>query len=234
MERDLDYGDAPYHGDAGPITIRRYPAGRAAAAASGLSGVGPRARLPGLPGRQRSRTSWGSGPQPMNKLGRLRVSCAVGYLAPARIRPNLTIQADSLVHRLITENGRCTGRGGGAGEGELSEIRGKLVVVSAGAILSPAILMRSGIGPERTSSAGTASRRLPRSTRRRPEPLRPPGAVRGLPGEGRRASSTSTRPSSRPSCATRPRAQTNATTCRSSSSASPADGAARRCSASPR
>src|SRR4030095_9254159 len=25
LERDLDFGDAPYHGDAGPITIRRYP-----------------------------------------------------------------------------------------------------------------------------------------------------------------------------------------------------------------
>ncbi len=25
LERDLDYGHAPYHGDAGPITIRRYP-----------------------------------------------------------------------------------------------------------------------------------------------------------------------------------------------------------------
>jgi choline dehydrogenase len=145
MERDLDYGDAPYHGDAGPITIRRYPPAELLPQHQAFLESARELGYPDCPDAN-APDSWGSGPQPMNKLGRLRVSCAVGYLAPARIRPNLTIQADSLVHRLITENGRCTGvvveR-----EGEISEIRGKLVVVSAGAILSPAILMRSGIGP---------------------------------------------------------------------------------------
>jgi choline dehydrogenase len=145
MERDLDFGDAPYHGDAGPITIRRYPedellpqhqAFLASARALGYPDC-PDANAP---------DSWGSGPQPMNKLGRLRVSCAVGYLAPARIRPNLSIAPDSLVHRLVTNNGRCTGVVV-EHNGEITEIPGNLVVVAAGAIHSPALLMRSGIGP---------------------------------------------------------------------------------------
>ena len=45
----------------------------------------------------------------MNKLGRVRISTAVGYLAPARIRPNLTIQGDSHVRRLLIEDGTAIG-----------------------------------------------------------------------------------------------------------------------------
>ncbi len=145
MERDLDYGQAPYHGDAGPITIRRYPPAELLPQHQAFLDTARDLGYPDCPDAN-DPESWGSGPQPMNKLGRLRVSCAVGYLAPARIRPNLTIQADSLVHRLICENGRCVGVEV-EHNGQVSEIRAKLVVVSAGAILSPAILMRSGIGP---------------------------------------------------------------------------------------
>src|SRR5205085_8758559 len=87
--------------------------------------------------------SWGAGPHPMNKLGRLRISTAIGYLAPARARPNLTIRPDAPVARLVVDRGRC--RGAELLDGEVVE--GRLTVLSAGAISSPLILMRSGIGP---------------------------------------------------------------------------------------
>lgn len=150
MERDLDFGDAPYHGDAGPISIRRYPADELLPQHQAFLDS---ARDLGYPycADANAPDSWGSGPQPMNKLGRLRVSCAVGYLAPARIRPNLTIQAESPVRRLLLEAGRCVGvevEQAGA-DHEPVEIRASLVVVAAGAILSPALLLRSGIGPAR-------------------------------------------------------------------------------------
>ncbi len=82
----------------------------------------------------------------MNKLGRLRVSCAVGYLAPARIRPNLTIQADTFVRRLVIEDGCCRGVEVEATDGSVSSVNAKLVVLAAGALMSPQILMLSGVG----------------------------------------------------------------------------------------
>ena len=54
LERDLDFGERDYHGDAGPITIRRYPPAEMSAAASCLPRCGARARLSRLPRRQRS------------------------------------------------------------------------------------------------------------------------------------------------------------------------------------
>jgi choline dehydrogenase len=83
----------------------------------------------------------------MNKLGRLRVSCAIGYLAPARVRQNLTIRAETQVVRVLAENGRCTGVEVKTSDGSLETLHAKLVVLCAGAIMTPAILMRSGLGP---------------------------------------------------------------------------------------
>ena len=146
LERDLDFGDETFHGDAGPISIRRYtdrelvPVQRAfldAADALGYPSC-PDANAP---------FDWGAGPQPMNKLGRQRISCAVAYLAPARIRENLTIRAHSLVRRLLVERGRCTGVEVESRDGSTEQLRARLVVLCAGAIMSPAILLRSGIGP---------------------------------------------------------------------------------------
>ena len=83
----------------------------------------------------------------MNKLGRLRISCAVGYLAPARIRPNLSIRANTFVRRLVIEGNRCTGVEVEDSDGAVEEVAGRMIVLSGGALMSPAILMRSGLGP---------------------------------------------------------------------------------------
>jgi len=83
----------------------------------------------------------------MNKLGWLRASCAIGYLAPARARPNLAIQANMFVRRLIIEGRRCTGVEVERPDGSIEGVSAKLVVLSAGTLLSPWILLRSGIGP---------------------------------------------------------------------------------------
>ena len=146
LERDLDFGHEPYHGDAGPITIRRYPESelliqhQAFLESAGELGY-PYCADANDP------AGWGAGPHPMNKLGRLRVSTAVGYLAPARIRPNLTIQPNSSVRRLIVKNGICHGVEVERADGNTEEIHARLIVLSAGAVMSPAILMRSGLGP---------------------------------------------------------------------------------------
>ena len=82
----------------------------------------------------------------MNKLGRTRISTAVGYLAPARIRDNLDIRPRSTVQRLQVENGRVRAALVER-DGELESLEARLFVCCAGAIETPCILMRSGIGP---------------------------------------------------------------------------------------
>lgn len=152
LERDLDFGGAPYHGDAGPITIRRYPPDERLPQHEAFLETAADLGYPACPDAN-DPYGWGAGPQPMNKLGRLRVSCAVGYLAPARIRPNLTIRANTLVRRLIVEGGRCTGVEVETADGGTERVMARLVVLCAGAIMSPAILMRSGIGPRQQLEA---------------------------------------------------------------------------------
>ena len=146
LERDLDFGDETYHGDAGPITIARYspqqllPQHQAFlndAAALGF----PECADANAP------DSVGAGPQPMNKIGRLRVSCAIAYLAAARFRPNLTVLADTQVERLLINQRRCRGVLAASATSQPVEIEGRLTIVAAGALLSPTLLMRSGLGP---------------------------------------------------------------------------------------
>lgn len=76
-----------------------------------------------------------------------RCSTAHGYLDPVRDRPNLTVVTGARVDRVLVENGRAVGvvyRKDGRDE----VIRAaREVIVSAGTVHSPAILMRSGIGP---------------------------------------------------------------------------------------
>ena len=146
LERDLDFGDRAYHGDAGPITIRRYPDSEMQPQHQAFLDAARRLGYPDCPDAN-DPWAWGSGPQPMNKLGRLRVSCAVGYLAPARVRPNLTIRPQTLVSRVLVKNGVCVGVEVQNADGSSATVTGRLIVLAAGAIMSPAILLRSGIGP---------------------------------------------------------------------------------------
>ena len=148
LERDLDFYDKDYHGDAGPITIRRYPKNELLAQHQSFLDTADQLGYPNCPDAN-DPDSFGAGPQPMNKLGRLRVSCAIGYLAPARLRDNLTIQANTHVRRLIIENKKCVGVEVEMSDGEVKMIKATTTVLSAGAIMSPAILMRSGLGPRK-------------------------------------------------------------------------------------
>jgi choline dehydrogenase len=146
LERDLDFGEAPWHGDAGPISIRRYPESELTVPQAAFLDAARRLGYPDCPDAN-DPSSWGSGPHPMNKLGRLRVSCAVGYLAPARIRPNLIIRPNTFVTRLLIRGGVCVGAEARRTDGTLQTLEARLVVLCAGALLSPAVLMRSGVGP---------------------------------------------------------------------------------------
>jgi choline dehydrogenase-like flavoprotein len=77
---------------------------------------------------------------PFNIREGVRWNAAFAYLDPARGRPNLTIRANALVDRVVLEDGRAIGA---VVDGDV--LHADVVVLAAGAIGSPAILLRSGI-----------------------------------------------------------------------------------------
>src|SRR6201990_2542974 len=76
-----------------------------------------------------------------------RVSAAMGYLdRETRKRPNLTISTHTQVKELLFDGTRCVGVKAVV-DGAEEDLRGNEVVLSCGAIHSPAHLLRAGIGP---------------------------------------------------------------------------------------
>lgn len=145
LERDLDFsGDL--HGANGPIPIRRHhPAAWPPFARAVADAVMRR----GYPLLADGNGEFGDGlfPTPMSNLPDRRVSASMAYLDPSvRDRANLEIQCDSEVRRLLVEGRRVAGVQV-ARDGEVRTIRARQVVLAAGAIHSPALLLRSGIGP---------------------------------------------------------------------------------------
>jgi choline dehydrogenase len=144
LEDDHDYRDGD-HGAGGPIPIRRWRPHEwlpeQACFYSACRGAGF-ADLPdhNHPGGE------GVGVLPMNRDGLQRVSTARAYLDPARHRPNLTILPHSLVDRVRLSGTRAAGVDL-TRHGERQTVHADRVILSAGAINSPAILLRSGLGP---------------------------------------------------------------------------------------
>lgn len=89
----------------------------------------------------------GVGAWPRNVRDGARVSTAAAYLAPARERENLTILPHALAHRVVMDGPRATAVEAER-EGSVERFEAERVTLSAGAVSSPAILVRSGIGPE--------------------------------------------------------------------------------------
>lgn len=145
LETDLDFAD-DRHGAGGPITVRRHRREdwpgfcQAIAAAAASRGWHYVADMNGA-------LSNGFCALPMSSSPQKRSSAAMGYLdREARRRPNLRILCDSFVTALVIDGRRATGvriRRDGHDE----EFRGGEIVISAGALHSPAILQRAGIGP---------------------------------------------------------------------------------------
>ncbi len=87
----------------------------------------------------------GVAPSPVNIVDGIRWNAALAYLDPVRTRPTLRICGDAPVERLLVRGGRVRGAVV-RGPGEAVVEAGR-VIVCAGAYDSPALLLRSGIGP---------------------------------------------------------------------------------------
>jgi len=145
VERDMDF-DGPFHGSEGRIPVRRifqdlWP-GHARAVAAAFQQAGYK-YLPDQNGFFED----GYFPITISNAFERRVSAAIGYLDPGtRLRENLTISTDTQVTGLIFDGTRCVGVKAIVA-GKPTEFRGNEIILSSGAIHSPAHLLRAGIGP---------------------------------------------------------------------------------------
>ncbi|CAL9667735.1 Oxygen-dependent choline dehydrogenase [Streptomyces sp. enrichment culture] len=143
VEHDLDF-TTPWHGTHGPVAVRRYrpeelnPLQRAFRDACVALGH-PVVEDHNAPGAH------GIGPVPVNRIDGVRQSTALTHLARARGRRNLTVRAETLVDRVVLEDGRAVGVRLADGQGTV--LRARQVILAAGSYGSPSLLMRSGIGP---------------------------------------------------------------------------------------
>jgi predicted dehydrogenase (TIGR03970 family) len=152
LERDLDCHD-DFHGVDGPIPVRRFPREEWLPPQAAFVDACRAAGFAESPDHNHP-TASGVGPLPLNTLDGVRWSTNVGYLNPSRHRQNLTLMAECLVERVVFDGRRAAGvlvrRGA-----ETLTLRGEEVILSAGAIGSPHLLLLSGVGPaDQLTSAG--------------------------------------------------------------------------------
>ncbi|WP_250529728.1 GMC family oxidoreductase N-terminal domain-containing protein [Caballeronia sp. ATUFL_F1_KS4A] len=153
LERDVDFPGGEMHGSDGPVPIRRimpddWPA-FCHAFAKGL-------RENGVAQLQDQNGEFGDGffPGAFSNIDDRRVSTAIAYLDEAtRRRPNLAVYAKLRVERIVMDGATARGVVAIAENGERVQFDADEVVLSAGALQSPAMLMRAGIGDARELAA---------------------------------------------------------------------------------
>ena len=145
IEADRDFGGEPWHGDAGPISISRYPRPAwlelqerfcEAALAVGHAWVDD----------LNAPAAIGVGPIPLNMVDGRRQTPADHYLDPALARDNLVLRAGVLVDRVRVRDGRALAVEL-AGAGGPATLPADAVIMALGTYATPAALLRSGIGP---------------------------------------------------------------------------------------
>ena len=144
LETDVDeHGD--YHGSDGPIFVHHSNPNAWDATQKAFFNA-CRAR-----GFEEARDhnhpdSNGVGPGVTNNHNGVRFSAALGYLDPARHRLNLTVRPNCQVRRIVFQGNRATGLLVESG-GENFTVAADQIVLSAGAVGSPHLLLLSGVGP---------------------------------------------------------------------------------------
>ncbi len=144
METDMDIAD-DFHGGEGPIPVRRFkreewlPFQQAFVRASLAAGY-PEDYDMNAP------DSGGVGPIPMNNPEGVRMSTALTFLSAVRHRLNLTVRANVVVRRILFEGKKAVGVEVESGD-EVYRVEADQIVLSAGAMASPQLLMLSGVGP---------------------------------------------------------------------------------------
>ena len=144
LEADADAA-GPEHGSQGPVPLRRAQPQELNALARGFLAACRGLGLPSLPDLNGTPAGPGAGLVPSNAVGDRRVSTADSHLAAARERPNLAVGQGCTVDRVLFHGGRAVGvevlR-----DGRAVRVRAERVTLCAGAVGTPLILQRSGVG----------------------------------------------------------------------------------------
>jgi choline dehydrogenase len=137
-------GASAYHGASGPLSVQdlRYKSDLTGAFITAAKNCGQRVN-----DDFNGPSQEGVGYYQVTQRGGRRWSAADAYLHPAMGRPNLTVQTDALVTGLVIEGGRATGVRYLRRGVEETATADSEVIVSAGTVGSPQLLMLSGIGP---------------------------------------------------------------------------------------
>lgn len=138
--------DPKYHGNAGPLTVTPFVAPDPA-----IGTISEAAELMGITNIKDlnilDRTVGYAMSDSTTRDG-LRCSTLKAYLLPASERPNLFVAKNTRVTRILIENNRATGVEYLTSNDELKTVNCTIeTILSAGVIMSPQILMASGIGP---------------------------------------------------------------------------------------
>jgi 5-(hydroxymethyl)furfural/furfural oxidase len=150
LENDQNFS-GPLHGNDGPVPLRRIASGWPPF----VDGVIAAAASLGYKNLHDQNGAFGDGyfPIAISNIDDHRVSSAMAYLTrEVRRRPNLTILAGARAERLIFDSTRVTGVSVRRA-GETIDLSAHDVIVSMGALHSPAFLMRNGIGPAKELAA---------------------------------------------------------------------------------
>ena len=139
-EHNEQFGDSAHHGTGGPLNVTfcniTSPLEKDFVAAAGSL---QHRHNPDFNGE----TQEGVGQHQVTQKNGRRWSTAMAYVRPAARRPNFSVMTDAAASRVLLRDGRAVGVALQDGRGVTAR---REVVVSAGAIASPKILMLSGIG----------------------------------------------------------------------------------------
>ena len=144
LESDADVRD-DFHGADGPIPVWRHPRETWLPLHAAFYQACWDAGFPDDQDMNHPDAT-GVGAVPLNNPGGIRMSTALTYLDDCRHRLNLTIRANVLARRIRFDGKRATGVEVYS-DGQLFEVEGDEIILSAGAIASPQLLLLSGVGP---------------------------------------------------------------------------------------
>ena len=149
LETDMDVRD-DFHGTEGPIPVRRVPRREWLPVYEAFHQSTLDAGFPYDPDMNNPETT-GTGAVPMNNPSNIRMSAALSYLNPARHRLNLTVRGGVSARRVVFEGGSTSSPRAAGVEvesgGEVFTVEGEEIVLCAGALASPQLLLLSGVGP---------------------------------------------------------------------------------------
>jgi 5-(hydroxymethyl)furfural/furfural oxidase len=145
LEKDFDF-DGEMHGADGPVPVRRIPKEQWPPLSKALQEFASQRQYP-MVADMNADFRDGYASMPISSWPNKRASAAICYLgADVRARPNLTIVTGATVTGLKFDGRRATGVSAMVGR-DTRAFDGKEIILCLGAIHSPALLMRSGIGP---------------------------------------------------------------------------------------